>query len=94
MKLSGSWKIVHGDDGTGGYAVSEKDEAGTLLTYGGCGCCGGGPDEAIDHEPVARLMAGAPELLRKLREINKWGLDMVDTSGLLERFKDIEFVEE
>lgn len=88
MKVSNKW-VVTGNDG---WSVSDKDYS--LLTYGGCGCCGGGPDAAIDDEPVARLMASAPELLQALRDIEKWGSFSVNIAELLERLKDIELSEE
>ena len=88
-QVSNKWQVVTDD----GYAIADTDAENTQLTHGGCGCCSS-YGEVIDDEHVARLMAAAPELLRKLREIDKWGQDTIDTSGLLERFKDIEFKED
>ncbi|MNT94870.1 hypothetical protein D3C72_2366390 [compost metagenome] len=59
--------------------------------YGGCGCCGGGPDESILEEPIARLMAAAPELLDALRR-NVIAFDY-DAHQLLKSLEDIEFTE-
>lgn len=86
MKVSKQWVV------TGDYAISDTDEEKSQLTHGGCGCCSD-YEEVITQEPVARLMASAPELLAKLREINKWGFDSVDVDELLTRLKDIEFTE-
>lgn len=87
MKVSKQWKVI------GGYSVADTNESATELMYGGCGCCGGGPDESILEEPVARLMAAAPEMLNLLRQLDKYGQDSVDTTELLDRLKDIEFTE-
>lgn len=90
MKIDNKWVVT----GEGGYSVAktELDKYGDkqLLTWGGCGCCGGGPEQAIDDEPVARLMAAAPELLRALRR-SVPDHEGVDLLGLLD---DIEFTEE
>ena len=87
MKVSKKWYVV------GDYAVSDvnSDEENSL-TYGGCGCCGGGPKSAIEDEPVARLMAAAPELLDALRR-NVTAFDY-DAHQLLKSLEDIELTEE
>ena len=86
MKVSNKWVV------TGSYAISDTDEEKSQLTHGGCGCCSD-YEEVITQEPIARLMAAAPELLHVLREIDKWGSFSVNAGELLERLKDIEFTE-
>ena len=86
MKVSKQWVV------TGDYAISDTDEDKTQLTHGGCGCCSD-YEEVIQAEPVARLMAAAPEMLNLLRQLDKYGQDSVDTTVLLDRLNDIEFTE-
>lgn len=84
MKVSNKWIV------TGDYAISDTDEEKSQLTHGGCGCCSS-YSEVIEQEPVARLMAAAPEMLVLLRQLYKYGQDSVDATELLTRLEDIEF---
>lgn len=87
MKVSKQWTVGEND----GYAICDTNENKTQLTTGGCGCCSSYGD-CIEHEPVARLMAAAPEMLVALRLASTFADGKVITD-LLERLKDIEFME-
>lgn len=92
MYIAKKWVVI------GNYSVAEPnldpeddDYEDSDLVYGGCGCCGGGPHSAITHEPEARLMAAAPELLRALRRCVGPDPEGLDLLGLLD---DIQFKED